>query len=202
MIQIAWILNLMIVITEWMTLSHIRNKVDILKYYTYLQNFLALITSLVFCIISISSLRYDNTILEFIKGLRYITSCGLLATMLIFIIVLKSGKKISITEDDFLSGLNPKTANIILHYLCPVLSCISFLVFERDIMLSNGIWTACAAIPSIIYWLIYWILTMTHSWIEPYDFSSTKKNIILDILTTMMIPMSFILISFVLWNMK
>ena len=46
-------------------------------------------------------------------------------------------------------------ANIILHYICPILSLVSFLLFEREIKISNGIWTAIVAIPSCIYWITY-----------------------------------------------
>ena len=201
MLMIAFIINLIIIICEFLTLGHIRGKRNILKYYTYLQNFIGLIVSLIFCICLIICIVSDRTIPEFVKGLRYTATCGLLATMLIFIAFLGAGKKIQITEEDFLFGFSPKTANIILHYICPILSLVSFVLFEREITLSNGIWTGIVAIPSCIYWIIYTVLSVTKLWEEPYNFASQgEKNNIGEILSILLIPLSFIAISFILWN--
>ena len=197
----ALITNLVIVICEVFTLGHIRGKRNILKYYTYLQNFLALIVSLVFSICSIVCLVSGRTIPEYFRGLRYVATCGLLATMFTFIVFLGAGKKIAITEDDFLFGFSPVMANIILHYICPILSLVSFLLFEREIKISNGIWTAIVAIPSCIYWITYMVLSLTNAWEEPYNFAS-KANKIWDVLSVLLIPLSFIVISYTLWNVK
>lgn len=203
MLIIAFIINLIIAICEFITLGHIRGKRNILKYYTYLQNFIALIVSLIFCICLIVCIVSGRTIPEFVKGLRYVATCGLLATMLVFVTFLGAGKKISITEDDFLFGFSPKTANIILHYICPILSLVSFVLFEREIHLSNGIWTGIVAIPSCIYWIIYIVLSVTKRWEEPYNFASQgEKSNMGEILSVLLIPLSFIAISFVLWNVK
>lgn len=203
MLITALIINLVIIICECVTLGHIRGKLNILKYYTYLQNFLALIVSIIFSVCLITSFLSDSTIPEFIKGLRYIASCGLLATTFIFIVFLGAGKKIAITGDDFLSGFSPVAANTILHYICPILSAVSFVFFEREINLTNSIWTGAAAIPSCLYWIIYLILSATKLWEEPYDFTSEKKkSTIGEFLTVLLIPLSFVAISFILWNVK
>ena len=57
------------------------------------------------------------------------------------------------------------------------------------------------AIPSCLYWIIYLILSSLKLWKEPYEFSKSK-NKIYDILLFIGIPISFILISFVLWNVR
>lgn len=198
----ALFINISIVICELYTLRGIRKKGDILKYYTYLQNLLALIVSLAFCVCVVLHLAGGRAIPEFIMGLRYVATCGLAATMFIFVAFLGAGKKIAITEDDFLPGYSPRTANIILHYVCPVLSVLSFVVFERGIGLSNGIWTAIAPIPSCVYWIAYFILSAAKLWEEPYDFASEGKGALAEILTVLLIPLSFIAISFILWNIK
>ncbi len=203
MLTAAFIINLIIIICEFRTLGHIRGKRNILKYYTYLQNFIGLIVSFIFCVFLIVCIVSDRAIPEFVKGLRYTATCGLLATMLTFLVFLGAGKKIRITEDDFLFGYSPKTANIILHYICPILSLVSFLLFEREIILSNGIWTGIVAIPSCIYWIIYIVFSVTKRWEEPYDFASQGgKNNIGEILSVLLIPLSFIAISFILWNIQ
>ena len=60
---------------------------------------------------------------------------------------------------------------------------------------------ACiAAVPSILYWVVYGILSCFKLWDEPYKFSSNNK--ILDIIKIVLIPIIFIGISFILWNIK
>jgi hypothetical protein len=121
--------------------------------------------------------------------------------MFIFVAFLGAGKKTGITEGDFIKNFNPKYANILLHYIIPVLSIISFLVFEREIILQNGVWTLLVAVPSCLYWVVYMILSSTKKWEEPYKFTS-KKNVVLDVLIGILIPLSFILFSIVLWIIK
>ena len=196
MLIIALILNIILIGLELMVLISIKGKRNILKYYTYLQNFLSLITSIIFSLCLIFCLSFKESIPEFIKGLRYVSTCGLLATSFIFLIFLR--KENSITQDDLLFNFNPKIANIILHYLAPLLSLVSLVFFEQEIILTNGIWTALVAIPSCLYWLVYLILSATKKWDEPYKISA--KNKFIEVLTFILIPISFIVISIVLWN--
>jgi len=199
MLKLALFINVAIVILEVYTLAHIKGKQNILKYYTYLQNLIALIASLLFSV----CLASGRTVPEYAKGLRYLATCGLAATMFIFVVFLGAGKKIAITQDDFLGDFSPKRANMILHYLCPALSLVSFVFFEREISLSNGIWTGLAAIPSCAYWIVYLILTGAKLWEEPYRFTSAgQKTTGRDVLTMVMLPLSFMAISFVLWNIQ
>ena len=196
MLIVAVILNLILIGLELIVLISIKGKKNIFKYYTYLQNFLSIITSLIFSFGTIFCLSVSESIPEFIKGLRYISVCGLLATLFIYLIFLR--KENSITQDDLLFNFNPKLANIILHYLAPLLSLVSLVFFEQEIILTNGIWTALVAIPSCLYWLVYLILSATKKWDEPYKISA--KNKFIEVLTFILIPISFIVISIVLWN--
>ena len=155
MLIIALILNIILIGLELMVLISIKGKRNILKYYTYLQNFLSLITSFIFSLCLIFCLSFKESIPEFIKGLRYVSTCGLLATSFIFLIFLRKENK-------------------------------------------NVIWTALVAIPSCLYWLVYLILSASKKWDEPYEFST--KNKFIEVLTFILIPISFIVISIILWN--
>lgn len=203
-LTLALLFNLIIIGCEIYTFIKLRKKIDILKYYTYIQNFLTLVSSIIFSIYLVFAIFLNSTIPEFAKGLRYVTTCGLLATTFIYIVFLSSNSKNVITEKDFKTELSPKKANFILHYFCPIISAISFVALERQIPLNNSIWTALVMLPSCLYWIMYLILSATKLWEEPYNFSSKskKKNILLEILTVISLPVSFILISFVLWNIK
>ncbi len=203
MLICALLINVSIVFCESYALWHIKNKLNILKYYTYLQNFLALITSMIFSIAVLTCIISDTTIPEYVEGLRYIATSGLVATMFIFIVFLGAGKKSKITKDDIYPGCSPQVVNILLHYACPVLSWISFLLFEKDISLSNGIWTSIVSLPSCLYWTVYLILSLTHRWQEPYNFQSNgKKTFLPELVSFVLIPLSFIIISFLLWNIR
>lgn len=203
LLYIVLFLNLIIIGCEIITLSKLKNKIDIIKYYTYLQNFITLITSIIFFTYTIISIIKNGNIPEFIRGFRYIATCGLASTMLIYILFLSSNKNNHLTKKDFTKNFNPKIANFILHYFCPIISLLSFIFFEKQIILTNPSWTRYTAIPSCLYWIIYLILSSFNLWKEPYDFSSSKKkNILLEIITMISIPLSYILISFILWNIK
>lgn len=205
LLYIALILNLIIIVCEIWTISKIRNKIDVIKYYTFLQNFLALITSIVFSAYLIGNIFFDITIPDYVRGFRYVATCGLVTTTFIFVAFLSSKSKNLLTEKDFKDKVNPKRANIILHYFCPLVSLVSFVLFERQILLTKTEWTGYAAIPSCLYWGIYLFLSLTKLWEEPYDFTTgknEKSSSLLEILTMIILPLSFIFISFVLWNIR
>ena len=170
-----------------------------------MQNFLALIISIIFSVYLIIAIFLNGTIPEFMKGMRYIATCGLIVAMFIYIVFLSANNNNLLSEKDFTTNFNPKKANFILHYFCPIISLLSFVIFERQIILTQTEWTGYVAIPSCLYWIIYLIFSVTKLWEEPYDFRGTqgeKQNKLLEILVIMAIPLSFILISYVLWNIK
>ena len=170
-----------------------------------MQNFLALIISIIFSVYLIIAIFLNGTIPEFMKGMRYIATCGLIVAMFIYIVFLSANNNNLLSEKDFTTNFNPKKANFILHYFCPIISLLSFVLFERQIDLTKPEWTAYVAVPSCIYWLTYIILSATNLWEEPYDFTLTKqkrKNHLLEIFVIMIIPLLFILISNVLWEIK
>lgn len=200
----ALMLNLLLILIEGGIFLKVKNKRNILKFYTFLQNFIALAISILFCGFAVRELLGYGNVPELIKGLRYTATCGLAATMFVFAIFLaprfKSGKSKSHT--DLFGGLEPKKANLLLHYICPIISIISFLLFERGTVLTDSEWTGYAAIPSCTYWIIYIFLTITHLWTEPYGLTASrteKKNYFVGILLLMAIPASFILLSYVLY---
>lgn len=190
---IAAVINLLIIILEVMVLSKLKNKKDMFKYYTYFMNFVGLVSSLLFCVILIFNMKY----LEFAKGIQYISTSGLLATMVIYTIFI--GKNNKISDKDF-KGVSGEIANIVLHYLCPFLSMLSLIICERDIVMNSGVWTAVVSLPSIIYWVMYLILSVTKLWNEPYDFSSKNGNKFVESLTILAMPVIFIGISIILWE--
>lgn len=204
MLIAALVINLVILLCEIYVLIKVRRKRNIFKYYTFFQNFLTAIVSAVFIVCLIFNILFSHKITEYIKGMRYVSICGLITTTIIYMLFLSSNNKNMLSSEDFVK-LNPKIANVLLHYLCPVLSLLSFVVFEREISLTNSIWTGLAALPSCLYWLVYLILSLTKLWEEPYDLTSKKggvKGLLLEIFTFILIPIIFIFVSFLLWQIK
>ena len=205
MLYVSLVLNLIIVGSEIWTLSKIRRKINIVKYYTFLQNLLALVVSLIFSVYLAAAIFRGGIVPEFVRGLRYIVTCGLMATMFIYVVLLSSNSKDLMTEDDFVSGFSPQIANFVLHYFCPLVSLLSFLLFERQIVFTTSGWTGYVAIPSCLYWVIYLILSAAHLWEEPYDFTTPKgkgKNMLREGIAMISIPISFVLISYIVWQIK
>ena len=92
--------------------------------------------------------------------------------------------------------------SLLLHYICPIISIVSFLLFERGTVLTDSEWTGYAAIPSCTYWAIYIFLTITPLWKEPYGLTASRterKNHLIGILLLIAIPVLFILLSYVLY---
>lgn len=199
---IALVLNIFLFLSEGYILSRVRKKIDILKYYTYLQNLLSVIVSIVSSIFITIHLINNNPIPGFVRGIRYIATCGIIFASFMYIVFLSSNKENCFTKDDF-NKLDYRKANLFLHYICPIVSLLSFIIFENQIVSETSIWTALVAIPSCLYWVIYLILTYTKIWKAPYNFTSDKKhNIVVEIIGFISIPAIFILVSYVLWNIS
>ena len=182
----------------------LKNKLSIFRYYTFLNSFIALIVSFIFSIFLINNIIYNNLVPEYIKGLRYVATCGLVATMIIYKLFLSNKSQNLISSDDFKAKTNLQKTNIIIHYVCPIISLVSFIFFERQIELLNSKWTLYTAIPSCLYWSVYLILSTLKLWEEPYDFSnnSKKNNQFKEMITYIGIPILFIVLSYILWNIK
>lgn len=196
---IALILNLFVIGINITVLLKLKRKLDIIKYYTYFHALLLTIISIIYSIYIVIYLLFDNIVPEYIKGLRYVSLCGVLMASFVYVVFLSRNESNRFNENDF-EGFNPKLANIFLHYVSPFVMLLSFVFFERSIELNNSIWTILTIIPTALYWIIYLVFSVFKVWKEPYDFSS--KNKVLEIISYISIPFVFILISFILWNVK
>ncbi len=200
----ALLLNLAIIIIEIVVLLKVAEKKNILKFYTFLSNLIALVTSVVFVGAGLIALFSNDMVPIWMKGFRFSATHSLASTLLVFAIVLKPlyRKGAIPNETELFQGVSEKAANLLLHYICPVLSIVSFLLFERNPVLEDSQWTLYAAFPSIIYWSIYLILTLTHCWKEPYGLtqkSETKGKNAKGKSFLLLIPVMSVGIDYLLW---
>ena len=202
---LSLVANAVLLIIQVWALHGIKKKRYIFKYYTYLQNFISAVASAFFVVsVVVDYLNYP-LLLTAAKGVRYVATCGLVVTMFIFtfISVICRDDKNKIGSNDCKAGYNYRLVNIVLHYISPVLAVTSFLWFEKPILLTSSIWTGLAAIPSIIYWGAYFILTVTNKWDEPYNFAVLKskvKNDIIQVAFVLFFSALFIITSMLLWE--
>lgn len=190
---IALILNLLIIGSVSLVFSKIKNKKEIFKYYTYVQSLLALIVSIILIICFII-----GEIPGYVRGLRYIVTCGLVFTMIIYNLFLVRNSNNLMRNEDYIGNFKAKWVNFILHIFCPIISLISFIFFERDIIVEDGIWTILVVLPTALYFIFNIIISSK----LPYDFSIKKSNKVIDKLIFVLIPMLFILVTFIIWNIK
>ncbi len=199
----ALMLNAAIVAIEFYVLRRIADKKDIPKYYTYLSNFISMISSAVFVVISCINLLRGTLTPIWLKGIRFTATYMLVTTLFVFSFVLlpwdKSGN--TMTHSDFSEELSPKLANLLLHYLCPLISAVSFVLFERQPVLVDSQWTFWGAIPTIIYWVLYLILTSFNLWKDPYGLSRSTKGVrsMTGALLGLLIPLMSMGLDFLLW---
>ncbi len=202
---LSLVANAVLLIIQVWALHGIKKKRYIFKCYTYLQNFISAVASAIFVAAVVAYYLNYPLLLTVAKGVRYVATCGLVVTMFIFtfISVICRDDKNKIGSNDCKAGYNYRLVNMVLHYISPVLSVSSFLWFEKPILLTNSIWTGLAAIPSIIYWGAYFILTVTNKWDEPYSFAVSKskvKNGIIQVAFVLFFAVMFIITSMLLWE--
>lgn len=204
---LSLIANAFLLAIQTWALCGIRNKRYLFKYYTYLQNFISILVSTFFMIAVAADCMNVPRLLTAAKGFRYVATCGLVVTMFVFTflsIICREGKN-RIGSKDCKPGYPYRLVNTVLHYIAPVLAVISFLWFEKPIVLTDSLWTAIAAIPSILYWMTYLFLTVTKKWNEPYNLSVSKSKAINDIAQVafvLLFAVLFVFTSILLWENK
>ena len=162
---LALIFNALIVVLEIIALflSINRHGINVFLYYTENSNYFSLIVSLIFCGILIYSLIKHKNLPKFIIILRYMATICLTITFLVVIFLLVPLKP------SMASYLILEDSSLYQHVLCPILSVISFLIFEPAIRLNKReiIW---GIIPTIIYGVIIITLNILKIIIGPYPF--------------------------------
>ena len=204
---LSLIANILLLAIQMWALCGIRNKRYIFKYYTYLQNFISILVSTFFVIAVAADCMNVSRLLTAAKGFRYVATCGLVVTMFVFTFLSITCRedKNRIGSSDCKPGYSYRLVNIVLHYISPVLAVISFLWFEKPIVLTDSLCTAIVALPSVLYWTVYLILSVTNKWDEPYSFSVSKSKAVNDIAQVafvLLFAVLFVFTTILLWETK
>lgn len=161
----AFVFNLTIFILEiiGLVLSVEKHGLRVFKYYTENSNYFALIVSAIFCISCVNSIKNNAKIPDWVFKLRYISTLCLTITFVIVTLVLVPMFPNSFYYMWF------ESSSLYQHLLCPVISIISFLLFENSIILNRKT-IFFALIPTILYGVISIILNLLKLMAGPYPF--------------------------------
>ena len=141
-----------------------KENIFIFEYYTEDSNILAGIGSLLFVIYSIR----NKEIPMWLVMLRYISVCCLVVTFIVVVFVL-----IPTMSNSYLEGVRHLLLSgsmLFHHFLCPVISFLSFVLFEKDERLNKKKYIYYPFIPTLIYGFILITLNILRKVIGPYPF--------------------------------
>ena len=162
---ISFLLNLIIVIFEsaGLVLSVFQYGLGVFQFYTEDSNYFALAISIIYCIGIGYSLCYKKEIPNWIHQLRFISTACLTLTFLMILCVLSP-----LYPSKFVSWMS-LGSGLFQHSLCPILSIISFLLFETQYKLTKKS-IFFAFVPTLIYGISCIILNLTKTIEGPYPF--------------------------------
>ncbi|MBE5736492.1 MAG: hypothetical protein E7356_03995 [Clostridiales bacterium] len=162
---VALVLNCAIILLEIIgaILSLQRHGWSAFLYYTEISNYSTLIISVLFVIFGIITLVKHTHIPHIITILRYISTTMLTITIIVVVFVL-----IPLRPQNALFMLFGNS-NLYQHLLCPVISVVSFFIFEKDQKLLHR--NICyALIPTLLYGTIMLTLNFLKVVEGPYPF--------------------------------
>ena len=170
---LALLCNLALIVLEVLALGEdlLSGNLDIFRYYTQDSNLLALLSSLLFVIsIVLALLCGRESVPRWVKCLRYAATCCLTVTFLVVVFVLAPafGFREMLLEGKMLY----------LHAVCPLVSLLSLLCFEREPGLFP-IHTLLALVPTVIYAVVSITLNILRVWEGPYPFLMVYEQSVL-----------------------
>lgn len=161
----AIILNFVIAILEvvGLILSVQRHGINVFAYYTENSNYLALIVSIVFCIVVMMCLVRKISIPKWLINIRYLATVCLAITFLVVIFVLLP------LRPSMANYLLIESSSFIHHIVCPLISIVSFIVLESSVCLNKKdiLW---GIIPTVVYGVILITLNILKVVVGPYPF--------------------------------
>ena len=132
-------------------------------YYTTTSNFLALIVSLLFCIVAPICLIKNKTLPTWLSLFRFTSTVCLCITFIISLFIIVP------LYPNLLNYMILQNPGIFQHLICPLLSLFSFLAFEKHSHLPQKALTI-ALIPTLSYGAINLVLNILKITAGPYPF--------------------------------
>lgn len=145
------------------------------KYYTQDSNILLGISCVIMAVFKVRSLRSGKEVPYSAKLFSYIATCctTLTITVVLALLIPNAG---GYTMQNFSSYMLEGSA-LFMHFVCPVLALVSFIIFE-DVQLSF-LHTLYALIPTLIYAVALFILNIENVLVGPYFFLHVYEQSVL-----------------------
>ena len=193
---ISIIMNLIIVIFEIIGTSiSLSGGINNLIYYTVESNIFALISSICYLIFAIKK----EDMPEWIKIIRYMASCFL--TMTFCVVVFLFTPMLIASSGDVLSVL-VKGPQIYHHVLCPLISVVSFILFEPKIKFYKK-YVTIALIPTLIYSVVLVTLNILKVVHGPYMFFYVhEQSIFVSVIYFVVLNASAMFFDFIILKLK
>ena len=161
----AFVFNFLIFVLEvvGLVLSIQRHGMNVFCYYTENSNYFAGIVSAVFCVVVLVCILKKKLVPNWLHLLRFVSTVCLSITILVVSFVFVP--------------MFPKTAELMMlqnsnlyeHFLCPMLSIMSFVLLENQVKLSK-ISVVFSLVPTIVYGVVIVILNVLKVVRGPYPF--------------------------------
>ena len=196
--KLAILCNSMMIILSCVGLYFASQESNVLLFYTNDSNILLLIS----CVVYILTLLIKKDVPFISLVLRFTASASLALTFVtIFYLA-------STYDGDYLNGLLFYFTNgsfLFFHLLNPIISVLSFTLFEGDRRLNKKKTIYLALIPTIVYALVLVILNVTGKAVGPYPFLMVERNspLISVISAVIILVLNYLLARFILlFNQK
>lgn len=165
---LAIVCNALIVLLELagITLSIIEYGDGSFEYYTQESNYLALLASALYLPLALRQLRGGKALPKWAASLRHMASGCVALTFFVVVFVLAP-----MDEQGFASlpHLLFSGSMLYLHFLCPVLAMLSFLLFETEPCLGKRC-VLTGLLPTFVYAAIVLCMNLTRTLVGPYPF--------------------------------
>lgn len=165
---ISLILNVSVVLMEIIgsIISAQNNGVALFQYYTDNSNMFTLVVCLIFSIYTARNLLQGKKQLPtWVKILKYMATCCLTVTFIVVLFIL-----IPMGEEGSFHRMLFEKAGLYHHFLCPIVTIISFLVFDGKEPILSKNHVLFATIPTLLYAIITLTLNITKVMVGPYPF--------------------------------
>ncbi|KAG4089076.1 hypothetical protein H8356DRAFT_1720364 [Neocallimastix lanati (nom. inval.)] len=162
--KISIILNITIVVFEIIALilSFKEGGFYYFIYYTILSNVSAMIVSSIYSVYHVKARNIESP--SWLRMLRYVvTSCLTLTFFIVITVLVPLGIKKNIVDVLLIRG-----AQLYHHLLCPIISFVSFCIFEEGELSKKSLYIS--VIPTIIYSIVLIFLNIIKVITGPYPF--------------------------------
>ncbi len=170
--NIALTINMAIIIMEivGIIMSIMKHGVSFVRFYTEDSNIFALAASIIYVVSDIAERKGGSGLQTITKIVRYISACCLSVTFVVVLCILAPMNGVNGYITMMFCG-----SMLFHHFLCPVLSVISFLFFEKydEIPLKYTYYALC---PTFIYAVTAVVLNIVNLLKGPYPFLMVHKQ--------------------------